>query len=122
MARRLLLVVVAAVLVEWAAFRYLHRDLFWLDMPAAAYAPVATTRDTTVAALSRPRLSRRHLEALIRATNRDGLRDLHLAALARLAKDNPGRPDVLLRYADALRLQGHLDQAARTYSRVLADR
>jgi hypothetical protein len=122
MGRRLLLVLIAAMFVEWAAFRYLHRDLFWLDMPAAAHAPVMTTRETTVAALSRPHLSRRHLEAMIRATNRDGLRDLHLSALSRLAKDNPAQPDVLLRYADALRVQGHLDEAARTYSRVLAER
>jgi len=122
MGRRLLLVLVAATVVEWAAFRYVHRDLFWFDMPAAAHAPVTTTRETAEATLSRPRLSRRHTEALIRSTDRDGLRDVRVAALSRLAQDHPDDPDVLLRYAEALRQQGRLDEAARTFSLVAVSR
>lgn len=119
MGKRLLIVMVAATVVQVIAFRYMHRDLFWLDQPAAAHAPVAMTRQTAEATLARPRLSRRHAEALVRATDRDGLRDLHLAALFRLAQDHPGDPEVMLRLAEALRQQGRLDEAARQFSRVL---
>ena len=118
MGKRLLIVMVAATVIELIAFRYMHRDLFWLDLPAAAHAPVAMTRQTAEATLARPRLSRRHAEALIRATDRDGLRDLRVAALSRLAQDHPDDPDVLLRYAEALRQEGRLDEAARTFSLV----
>lgn len=122
MGKRLLIVMVAATVIELIAFRYMHRDLFWLDLPAAAHAPVAMTRQTAEATLSRPRLSRRHAEAVIRATDRDGLRDLRVAALSRLAQDHPDDADVLLRYAEALRQQGRLDEAARTFSLVAVSR
>jgi hypothetical protein len=116
--RRLLLLVLAATVLEFAAFRYLHRDLFAIDAPAAAQAPVANTRQQAEAALARPYLSRHHAEALVAATDRQGLIDLHVAALARLVRDNPGDVSVMLRYADGLRRQGRLDEAARVFARV----
>ncbi|MGV3516496.1 MAG: hypothetical protein ACO1TH_05370 [Luteitalea sp.] len=118
MMRRLLLLVLAATVLEFAAFRYLHRDLFSIDAPAAAQAPVADTRQQAEAALARPYLSRHHAEALVAATDRPGLIDLHVAALARLVRDNPGDVSVMLRYADGLRRQGRLDEAARLFARV----
>jgi cytochrome c-type biogenesis protein CcmH/NrfG len=122
MTRRLLIVLVAATVLEWVAFRYVHRDLFWFDMPAAASAPVTTTRETAEATLSRARLSRRHTEALIRSTDRDGLHDIRVEALARLVQDHPDDPDVWLRYAEALRQQNRLDEAARAFARVAGAR
>ena len=118
MFRRFALILVLTTLVEWGAFRFLHRDLLWIDLPAAASAPVAMTRETAQASLARHRLSRRHTEALVRATDRDGLRDLHVAALQRLAEDHPGDAAILLRYAEALRNEGRLAEAERAFLRV----
>lgn len=120
--RRVILVLLAAMAVEWAAFRYAHRDLLWFERPTAAHASLTVTRDTAVHALSRTRVSRRHLEALAHATNRDGLRDVHLATLIRMAEAYPDDIDVLLRTADALRLQGQFDKASRLYARVAGTR
>jgi hypothetical protein len=118
MFRRFALILVLTTLVEWGAFRFLHRDLLWIDLPAAASAPVAMTRETAQAAFSRHRLSRRHTEALVRATDRDGLRDLHVAALHRLVGDHPGDAAILLRYAEALRREGRLAEAEIAFTRV----
>ncbi len=118
MGRRLLAVLVAATVLQLVAFRYLHRDLLWLDTPASAQSEAATTRASATSALDRPQLSRRHLEALIRATNRDDLRDLQVLALDRLARQHPDDPAVLLRLAEALRLAGQFDAAARTFAAV----
>lgn len=120
--RRLLLVLLVATVLEVVAFRYLHRDLFSIDTPAAAHSPVTDTREQAQASLARPYLSRHHTEALVAATDRNGLTDLHVAALARLVRDNPGDASVLLRYADGLRRQGRLDEAARVFARVAAAR
>lgn len=118
MVRRVVLLMVVCTIVEWGAFRWLHRDLFWIAAPAAAQAPVAATRETATTALARRALSRRFAEALATATDRDGLRDLHLATLARLADDHSDDPAILLRYADQLRLQGRPHEAARVFTRV----
>lgn len=118
MARRLLLVALLTMALEYVAFRYVHRDLLWFDAPASAHASVTDTRATAEAALARPRLSRHNAEALAVATNRDGLRDLHTAALARIARDNPDDASVLLRYATALATQRRFDEATRVFARV----
>ena len=118
MVRRILLAALMTIALEYVAFCYVHRDLLWFDAPAAAQAPVGDTRATAEAALARPRLSRHNAEALAVATNRDGLRDLHTAALARIARDNPADAGVLLRYAEALATQRRFDEAARVFARV----
>lgn len=118
MMRRVLLVFLALVVVQVGAFRYLNRDLFWIARPAASAAPVDLTREAAVAALARPTLSRWHAEAIVRATDRDGLRDVHLTALARLAAAHPDDTDLQLRYAEALRVDGQLAAAARVFARV----
>ena len=120
MGRRLLIVLAVATALQIVAFRYLHRDLLWLDAPARAHAEATTRRASATSALARPQLSRRHLEALIRVTDRDDLRDLQVVALHRLARRHPDDPAVLLRYAEALRLNGQFDEAARTFA-VVAD-
>ncbi|MBA2353420.1 MAG: hypothetical protein H0V80_01995 [Acidobacteria bacterium] len=119
MPRRLLLVFILSVALELLAFRYLNRDLLWLDVHARTPEVSALTRDTAEAALQRPRLSRRHLEALIAATDRDEVRGLQLRAFARLAARHEEDPDVLLRYADALRRARQFDHAERVYADLL---
>jgi len=118
MARRVLLVALMTMALEYVAFCYVHRDLLWFDAPAAAQAAVADTRATAATALARPRLSRHHAEAVAVATDRDGLRDLHTDVLARIARDNADDASVLLRYAEALAAQRRFDEAARVFARV----
>ena len=118
MLRRLVIGFVVLAVAQVGAFRYLHRDLFWIARPAASAAPADLTREAAEAALARPALSRWHAEAVIRATDRDGLRDLRLAALARLASTHPDDADLQLRYAEALRVAGQLEAAARVFARV----
>ena len=65
-----------------------------------------------------PRLSQHNAEALAAATDRDGLRNLHTAALERIARDNPGDASVLLRYAEALATDRRFDEAAQVFARV----
>lgn len=118
MARRLLLIGLLVLVAEWGAFRFVYRDLLWLDAHAAAHPSVDDIRASADSALSRRRLSRRHLEALIRVTDRDGLRDVRAAALAQLAAREPDDTAVLLRFAEALRLAGRYDESARVFTRV----
>ena len=118
MIRQILYVFLAVTVLEVAAFRYLHRDLFWIARPEASTSPVEQTRETVRAALARPTLSRHHAEALLRATDREGLRAEHLATLERLTLAYPDEIDLHLRYAEALRLDGRLEQAARVFARV----
>ena len=117
--RRAALVLAITLVLEWGAFRWRHRDVLWLDTPAATRAVASQARSTVEEALTRPTLSRRHAEAIARVTDRDGLRDLHVRALGRLAADNPDDPAIALRQAEALRQAGRLDEAARAYRRVL---
>lgn len=118
MIRRLAIAFLVVVVLQIGAFRYLHRDLFWIARPAASAAPADLTRGVAEAALARPALSRWHAEAIIQATDRDGLRDIRLAALDRLATAHPTDVDLQLRYAEALRLDGQLAAAAGLFARV----
>lgn len=116
--RRLLAVFAVLMVLQIVAFRYLNRDLFWVSRMEASAAPLAATRETVSAALARPKLSRRYAEAIVRVTDRDGLRDLRLRTLARLAEAYPDEAGVLLRYAEALRQEGRLEEAAQMFARV----
>ena len=122
MVRRLIVMFVLVTALQVLAFRYLHRDLFWIARAAAADAPVAGVRESATRVLARQKLARRYAEAIVRATDRDGLRDVHTAALARLAAEHPDDVDVQLRYADALRVEGRLDDAAAIFARVVEAR
>ena len=118
MGRRLLLIALLVLVAEWGAFRFVYRDLLWLDAQAAPYPSAPDIRASAASVLKRPRPSRRHLEALIRLTDRDDLRDVQAAALVQLAAREPDDPAVQLRLAEALRLAGRFDESARVFTRV----
>jgi hypothetical protein len=120
--RRAALLLAITLVLEWGAFRWRHRDVLWLDTPAAVQADTVEARAAAEAALARPSLSRRHAEAVIRVTARADMRDLHVRALGRLVVDHPAGPEILLRHAEALRQVGRLEEAARAYRRVLHER
>jgi hypothetical protein len=118
MGRRLVLIAMLVLVAEWGAFRFIYRDLLWLDAQAAPHPSAADIRASADSVLQRPHPSRRHLEALIRLSNRDDLRDVQAEALEKLAAREPDDPAVLLRLAEALRLAGRLDESARVFARV----
>lgn len=118
MGRRLLLTAFLVLVVEWAAFRFINRDALWVDAHAADHPTAADIRTSADSILKSRHPSRRHLEALIRVTDRDDLRDLRASALLRLAEREPGDAHVQLRLADALRRAGRFDESARVFERV----
>jgi len=122
MVRRLVLVALLVLVGEVAAFRFVHRDLLWLDAHASARPSAADVRASADSVLARRRPSRRHLEALLRATDRDDLRDIHAAALLKLAEREPNDPHVRLRLAESLRRAGRLDEAARVFAQIAESR
>ena len=118
MVRRLVLMALLVLVAQWGAFRFVYRDLLWLDAQAASHPSAAEIRASAASVLQRPRPTRRHLEALIRLTDRADLRDLQAAALERLAARQPDDPAVQLRLAEALRLAGRFEESARVFTRV----
>lgn len=118
MVRRLVLIALLALVAQWGAFRVVYRDLLWLDAQAASHPSAGEIRASAASVLQRPRPTRRHLEALIRLTDRGDLRDLQAAALERLAAREPDDPAVQLRLAEALRLAGRFEESARVFTRV----
>ena len=118
--KRFVLVLAVAFAAQAAVFAFTYRDLLALRLPAAALAasPLTLT-GTAEAALARPTLTRRHLETIAEATHRAGQVDLEVRALARLAALEPGDPTIAVRYGDALRRAGRLDEAEQVFRQVL---
>ena len=113
--------ILAAVAIELGIFCHVNRDLIYLQQPATQLAegPRERLQEYGLKALSRRTLSRRHLETIARAAWQAGDRALQAQALARLARDYPDDQEVQLRWAESLRLAGHLDEAAAIYYKVV---
>jgi hypothetical protein len=118
MGRRLLLSAVVVLMVQGGAFRFVNRDALWVDAHAADHPTADAVRVSGDSILKSRHPSRRHLEALIRVTDRDDLRDLRASALVRLAEREPDDAQVQLRLADALRRAGRFDESTRAFERV----
>ena len=118
MGRRLLLTGLLVLVIQFGAFRFVNRDALWVDAHAADHPTAAAIRVSADGILTSRHPSRRHLEALIRVTDRDDLRDVRASALLRLAEREPEDAHVQLRLADALRRAGRFDESARAFERV----
>lgn len=119
--RRILTIFTVVILLEVAVFQVVYRDLLWLNQPVAALQaePVDLAGDTVRDALSRPHLSRRHLEALAAATVVPALLDEHVTALQRLHQLDPHDQHVTIRLAEAYRRAGRFDQSRRLFIAAL---
>lgn len=119
--RRLALVAVLAFAVQGVVFTYYYEDLLFLRQPAdqVASAPADVFRRHALAALDRSRLTRRHLETIAAAAQRQHARDIELAALQRLALEHRDDLWIRLRLADVLRRSGRLEEAEAIYLGVL---
>jgi hypothetical protein len=118
---RFALLLLTAMAIEQAVFRYVYRDLLYLQRPATQLAegPRERLREYASKALSRRTLNRSHLETLALAAWQAGDTKLYSQALARLARDYPDDLEVQLRWAESLRLVGRLDEARAIYHRVV---
>lgn len=111
---------VVALLLQAAVFAWRYDDLLYLDRPVvvAASAPDTFARHASEA-LSRPRLTRRHLDTIADAAERFGASSYEVQALQRRLEMDPANSRVKLRLADALRRAGKLKEAEELYLGVL---
>jgi hypothetical protein len=113
--------ILLAVAAELMIFRHLHRDLLYLQQPAAQIAsdPQRRLQEYGARALSRKTLARRHVETIAQAAWQTGDTKLLYQAFQRLARDYPDDRRLRLRWAEALRLAGRHDEATAMYYDVL---
>jgi hypothetical protein len=109
-----------ALTAQAGVFAFTYRDLLALrkDPSTLAQSPSVLAR-VAEAALSRPVLTRRHLETLAQAAHESGDLGIELRALARLTALSPGEPGPALRYGDALRRAGRHDDASRVFQALI---
>jgi hypothetical protein len=117
---RFSVVLAIALLLQAGVFAFAYSDLLYLRRPTDAIAsdPRATFRANAEAALSRPDLTRRHLEAIADAAQRFGELKYEVRALERRLVLDPADDRIRLRLADALRRSGQLAKAEAIYLQV----
>ena len=120
--KRFALVVAGLLLLQALFFSYWYRDLLRLRQPVATLIADRDAFEATAArALARPTLTEQHLLRLADGARAVGDATTEQAALRRLLDAHPGDTALTLRLAESLRLSGHLADAERLYSTVLAD-
>lgn len=119
--RRLALVVVMTLAVQGLVFAYYYEDLLFLRqaVDVVASAPDEVFREHALAALKRTRLTRRHLETIAAAAQRQHSVDIEVQALQRLALEYRQDASMRLRLADGLRRAGRLAEAEAIYLELL---
>lgn len=119
--RRLALVAVTALAIQGVAFAYYYDDLLFLRQPVdvVASAPPDVFRAHALTALGRARLTRRHLETIAAAAERQRASDIEVRAAERLAREHRGDVSARLRLADALRRAGRFSDAETIYLDIL---
>ena len=120
--KRFALAIAGLLVLQAAFFSYWYRDLLRLRQPVARLVADRGAFEATAArALSRTSLTDQHLFRLADGARALGDAITEQAALRRLLATHPGDVSLTLRLADSLRLSGHLEEAERLYSTVIAD-
>lgn len=118
--KRFLSVLGMALTAQAGVFAFTYRDLLALRKDPST---LAQSREVLArvaeAALSRPVLTRRHLETLAQAAHESGDLGIELRALERLTALAPGEPGAALRYGDALRRAGRHGEAGRVFQALI---
>jgi hypothetical protein len=120
MLKRFLLVIALGMVLEVGAFAYINRDALALmtDWPLWSNGPdLFEARADRL--LSRPKLTRQEVETIATQARARELTELEARALGTLNHRNPDDAVLALRYADALRRAGNLDEAERIYTHLL---
>ena len=113
---------IVVLLLEGAAFAMRYQDLLFLrhPVPAITAGQSAAFAEHATAALTRPKLTTRHLETIAAGAQRFGLAAIEVQALERRFATDGGDVRLRLRLADALRRAGRYADAERHYTEVLA--
>jgi hypothetical protein len=119
--RRFAAVLLVAIAAEAGVFAFYYDDLIYLHKPVAELAArsAETFERHATHALTRDRLTRRHLETMASAAQTLGLHRIEVAALERRATDDPADRQVRLRLGDALRRTGDFKAAEAVYLDLL---
>jgi hypothetical protein len=119
--RRLAAAFLTVVLLEAVTFAVVYDDLLYLRRPAGELqsTPAGIFAHHADSALSRRKLTVRHLETIAAGAQTFGLRDLETRALERRVSADPSDRRLRLRLADALRRAGRHHDAERIYLQVL---
>ena len=121
MLTRFILVALLGLLFEGGVFAYSYRDLLGLRQTGALGTPADEIEfvERAERALSRPKVTREHLEIIAAQAQRIGNRPLELRALDACAQLDPDDVQLALRRADASRRAGDLRRAEQLYGEVL---
>jgi hypothetical protein len=122
MLKRFLAVIALGMVLEVGAFAYVNRDALALmtDWPLWSNGTDAfETRASRL--LGQAKVPRQGAETIATQARARGLTSLEARALGVLSRQNPGDEVLALRYADALRRAGNLEEAERVYSSLLDD-
>ncbi len=118
--KRFLTVLGLALTAQAGVFAFTYRDLLALRKDPSKLAQSRTAfAKVAESALSRPALTRRHLETLAQAAHETGDLGIELRALERLLALSPGDPGSALRYGDALRRAGRHTEASRVFQGLI---
>jgi len=120
MLKRFLLVIALGMVLEVGVFAYINRDALALmtDWPLWSNGPdLFEARADRL--LSKPKLTRQEVETIATQARARELTALEARALGTLNRRNPDDGVLALRYADALRRAGSLEDAERIYLRLL---
>jgi hypothetical protein len=119
---RISLLFVLALVCEVGVFATSYQDLLFLRQPVERLLSETPTTFAAQAekALSRPRLTRQHLETIAATGRGFQMSALEVRSFERLVSDYPSEPELRLRYADALQRSGDYTRAQRIYQDVLA--
>lgn len=112
----------AALLLQGTVFAIYYDDLLFFrrPLPEIIQGPRETFVRHAEAALTRSRLTMRHLDTIAEGAGAFELRAIEVAALERRVTANPSDLGTQLRLADALRRAGRLDESERVYLDILA--
>ena len=120
-AKRFLIGLVAALVLQAGVFAWYQADLLYLRRPVNEIVNdgLETFTRQATKALSRDRLTRQHLDTMAEAAEQLGATDIEIEALTRRMTKDPLNRHVKMRLADTLRRAGRLDRAEALYSEAL---
>jgi hypothetical protein len=118
---RFILVALLAFAFEGGVFAYSYRDLLGVRQVRSLTTPAEQAEFVQNAeqVLSRPKVTREHLEIIAAQAQRLGNRSLEIRALDGCARIDPNDVPLALRRADAARRAGDLHRAEELYAEVL---
>jgi thioredoxin-like negative regulator of GroEL len=110
-----------AILLQAGVFAWSNTDLLYLRRPVSeiVHDDAAVFTKNAADALTRPKLTRKHLDTIADAAHQLGQPTTEIQALERRVAADPADTQIKLRLADALRRGGDLRRAEALYREVI---